>query len=212
MLVLARLLNSELDVLRLYCDYLHRHVFVDVRQFYQSKRCLLPLDRALNMDDWQPTSSTDRKQAIFENALFSLASILCAVDHLNHADAIELNDEQRKMPNHLIWCNSKMGTTWSIPDTTYLWMSSFSNWAFKLATWKVFERKCSRIVIIHCNEKMFQDCNYSLQLVYREEHQVHPLYMGISRQHHTTRCMIEDVRMDTKTLTTQVWTLNRKHM
>ena len=60
-----------------------------------------PLDLPLNMDDWQPSSSTERRQTIFENALFSFASILCAVDHLNHADAIELNDEERKMPTSL---------------------------------------------------------------------------------------------------------------
>ena len=58
-----------------------------------------PLDRALNMDDWQLSSSTHRRQTIFENALFCFASILCAVDHLDHADAIESNDEEEgKMP------------------------------------------------------------------------------------------------------------------
>ena len=67
-------------------------------QAYENKRFMLPLDRALNMDDWQPSSSMDRRQTIFEYALFYFASILCAVDHLNHADAIELNDEERKMP------------------------------------------------------------------------------------------------------------------
>ena len=60
-----------------------------------------PLDLPLDMDDWQPSSSTERRQTIFENALFSFASILCAVDHLNHADAVELNDEERKMPTSL---------------------------------------------------------------------------------------------------------------
>ena len=40
----------------------------------------------------------ERRQTIFENALFSFVSILCAVDHLNHADAVEPNDEERKMP------------------------------------------------------------------------------------------------------------------
>ena len=50
------------------------------------------------MDDWQPSSSIDRKQKNFENALVCIASILSAVDHLNHADAIELNDKERKMP------------------------------------------------------------------------------------------------------------------
>ena len=60
-----------------------------------------PLDLPLNMDDWQPSSSTERRQTIFENALFSFASILCAVDHLNHANVIEPNDEERKMPKSL---------------------------------------------------------------------------------------------------------------
>ena len=31
----------------------------------------------------------------------ALASILCAVDHLNHADAVEPNDRERKMPTSL---------------------------------------------------------------------------------------------------------------
>ena len=56
-------------------------------QAYENKRFMLPLDHALNMDDWQPSSSTDRKQTIFENALFCFASILCAVDHLNQRGA-----------------------------------------------------------------------------------------------------------------------------
>ena len=60
-----------------------------------------PLDLTLNMDNWQPSSSMERRQTIFENALFSFASILCAVDHLNHADAIESKDEVRKMPTSL---------------------------------------------------------------------------------------------------------------
>ena len=60
-----------------------------------------PLDLPLNMDDWQPSSSMERRQTIFENALFSFVSILCALDHLNHTDAIELNDEERKMPTSL---------------------------------------------------------------------------------------------------------------
>ena len=50
------------------------------------------------MNDWQPSSSMERRQTIFENALFSFASILCAVDHLNHTDAVKLNDKERKMP------------------------------------------------------------------------------------------------------------------
>ena len=74
---------------------------MDVRQAYENKRFVQPLDLPLNMDDWQPSSLTERRQTIFENALFSFASILCAVDHLNHADVIELNDEERKMPTSL---------------------------------------------------------------------------------------------------------------
>ena len=60
-----------------------------------------PFNLPLNMDDWQPSSSMERRQTIFENALFSFASILCAVDHLNHAIAVEPNDEERKMPTSL---------------------------------------------------------------------------------------------------------------
>ena len=60
-----------------------------------------PLDLPLNMDDWQPSSSTERRQTIFKNALFSFASIPCAVDNLNHTNVIELNDEERKMPTSL---------------------------------------------------------------------------------------------------------------
>ena len=40
----------------------------------------------------------DKKQTIFENALFCFASFLCAVDHMNHVDAIEPDDEERRMP------------------------------------------------------------------------------------------------------------------
>ena len=76
-------------------------VSLDVRQAYENKRFMQPLDLPLDMDDWQPSSSTERRQTIFENALFSFASILCAVDHLNHADAVEPNDEERKMPTSL---------------------------------------------------------------------------------------------------------------
>ena len=101
MLVLARLLNSELDILDFFCDYLNRHVLVNVRQVYENKRSLLPLNHALNMDDWQPTSSTYRKQTIFEYALFCFMLIVCTVDHLNHANAIEPNDEERKLPTSL---------------------------------------------------------------------------------------------------------------
>ena len=74
---------------------------MDVRQAYENKRFMQPLDLPLNMDDWQPSSLMERRQTIFENALFSFASILCAVDHLNHANAIELNDKERKMPMSL---------------------------------------------------------------------------------------------------------------
>ena len=60
-------------------------------QAYENKRLMEPLDWALNMDDWQPSSLTHRKQTIFENALFCFASTLCAADHLDHT-------EERKMP------------------------------------------------------------------------------------------------------------------
>ena len=70
-----------------------------MRQAYENKRFMQPLDWAPNMDDWQLSSSTHRRQTIFENALFCFASILCAMDHLDHADAIESNDEEEgKMP------------------------------------------------------------------------------------------------------------------
>ena len=96
MLVAARQMNSQLDVPHFFCDYLNWHMSLDVRQAYENKRFMQPLD--LPMDDWQPSSLTERRQTIFENALFSFASILCAVDHLTHADAVEPNDEERKMP------------------------------------------------------------------------------------------------------------------
>ena len=98
MLVAARQMNSHLDVPDFFCDYLNRRVSLDVRQAYENKRFMQPLDRPVDMDDWQPSSSTERRQTIFENALFSFASILCAVDHLNHADAVEPNEEEKKMP------------------------------------------------------------------------------------------------------------------
>ena len=101
MLVAARLMNSQLDVPDFFCDYLNWCMSMDMRQAYENKRFMQPLDLPLNMDDWQPSSSTERRQTIFENALFSFASILCAVDHLNHANAIEPNDEERKMPTSL---------------------------------------------------------------------------------------------------------------
>ena len=91
-------MNSQLDVPNFFCDYLNRRMSVDVQQAYENKRFMQPLNLPLNMDDWQPSSSMERRQTIFENALFSFASILCAVDHLNHADAIKPNDEERKMP------------------------------------------------------------------------------------------------------------------
>ena len=50
------------------------------------------------MNNLQAGSMMNRKQIIFEYALFCFASILCAVDHLNNADVIELNDEERRMP------------------------------------------------------------------------------------------------------------------
>ena len=73
-------------------------MFVDVHQFYEKKRAILPLDCALNMVNWHPVSLMERKQVIFEKALFYFTLILCAVDYLNHADAIKLNDEERRMP------------------------------------------------------------------------------------------------------------------
>ena len=91
-------MNSQLDVPDFFCDYLNWCMSVDVQQAYENKRFMQPLDPALNMDGWQPSSSTHRRQMIFQNALFCFASILCAVDHLDHADAIESNDEERKMP------------------------------------------------------------------------------------------------------------------
>ena len=94
-------MNSQLDVPDFFCDYLNRRVSVDVRQAYENKRFMQPFDLPLDMDNWQPSSLTERRQTIFGNALFSFASILCAVDHLNHADAVEPNDEERKMPTSL---------------------------------------------------------------------------------------------------------------
>ena len=98
MLVAAQQMNSQLDVPNFFCDYLNRRVSVDVQQAYENKSFMQPLDLPLDMDDWQPSSSMERRQTIFGNALFSFASILCAVDHLNHADAVKLNNEERKMP------------------------------------------------------------------------------------------------------------------
>ena len=50
------------------------------------------------MDDWHLSSSMHRKQTIFEYALFCFATTLCAIDHMNHADSIEPNDGERRMP------------------------------------------------------------------------------------------------------------------
>ena len=99
MLVLARQLNMHLDIEDFLCDYLHQHVPPDIRQFYENKyTAIQPLTCPLNMDDWQPNlSSFTDKQFIFEYALFCFTLILCAVDHLNHTNAIEVNDE-RKIP------------------------------------------------------------------------------------------------------------------
>ena len=98
MLVAAQQMNSQLGVPDFFCDYLNRRVSVDVQQAYENKRFMQPLDLPLDMDNWQPSSSTERRQTIFENALFSFVSILCSVDHLNHADAVKPNDKERKMP------------------------------------------------------------------------------------------------------------------
>ena len=97
MLVAARIMNSELDVPDFFCNYLNWCTSMDMWQAYENKRFMEPLDKALNMDDWQPSSSTQRRQTIFENALFCFALTLCAVDHLDHANAIEPNDDERKM-------------------------------------------------------------------------------------------------------------------
>ena len=61
MLVTARLMNSQLDVPDFFCNYLNWHMSVDVRQAYENKRFMQPLDLPLNMDDWQPSSSTERR-------------------------------------------------------------------------------------------------------------------------------------------------------
>ena len=72
MLVVAPQMNSQLDAPDFFCDYLNRRVSVDVRQAYENKRFMRPLDLPLDMDNWQPSSSMERRQTIFENALFSL--------------------------------------------------------------------------------------------------------------------------------------------
>ena len=109
LLVLARQLNSGLDVSDFFCDFLDRCVLIDVHQFYENKKAILPLDRTLNMDDWHPSLSMHRKQTTFEYALFYLATTLCAIDHMNHADAIEPNDEERRMPTSFELMNLENG-------------------------------------------------------------------------------------------------------
>ena len=80
-------------------------MLVDVRQFCENKKAILPLNCALNMDDWHPSSPMDREKTIFEYAkqkeyaLFSFATTLCAIDYINHPDGIEVNDEERGMPS-----------------------------------------------------------------------------------------------------------------
>ena len=109
MLVLARQLNSDLEVPDFLCDFLNQCVLVDVRQFYENKKAILPLDRALNMDDWHPSSLMDREKTIFEYALFCFVTTLCAIDHMNHADGIEVNDEERGMPSSFELMNLESG-------------------------------------------------------------------------------------------------------
>ena len=110
MLVLARQLNSDLEVPDFLCDFLNRRVLVDVRQFYENKKAILPLDRALDMDDWHPSSPMDREKTIFEYALFCFVTTLCAIDHMNHADGIEVNDEEeRRMPSSFELMNLEGG-------------------------------------------------------------------------------------------------------
>ena len=109
MLVLGRQLNSGLDVHNFFCDFLDHQVLIDIRQFYENKRAILPLDRALNMDDWHPSSSMHRKQTIFEYALFCLVMTLCAINHMNHADSIEPNNEERRMPTSFELMNLENG-------------------------------------------------------------------------------------------------------
>ena len=70
------------------------------------------------MDNWHPGSLMHRKQTIFEYGLFCFVTTLCAVDHMNHANAIEPNDEERRIPTSFELMNLKNGD--SISDTTYL--------------------------------------------------------------------------------------------
>ena len=91
------------------CDFLHRCVLVDVRQFYENKKAILPLDHTLNMDDWHPSSLMDREKTIFEYTLFCFAMTLCAIDHMNHTDGIEVNDEERGMPTSFELMNLESG-------------------------------------------------------------------------------------------------------
>ena len=39
---------------------------MDMPQAYENKRFMQPLDLPLDMDDWQPSSSMERRQTIFE--------------------------------------------------------------------------------------------------------------------------------------------------
>ena len=109
MLVLARQLNRELEVSDFLCDFLHRCVLADVQQFYENKKAILPLDHALNMDDWHPSSLMDRGKTIFEYALFCFCNdSLCHRPH-ESADVIEVNDEERGMPTSFELMNLKSG-------------------------------------------------------------------------------------------------------
>ena len=91
MLVLARQLNSGLDVSDFFCDFLDRCVLINVCQFYENKKAILPLNHALNMDNWHPSSLMHRKQTILEYALFCFVMTPCAVDHMNHADLLYIH-------------------------------------------------------------------------------------------------------------------------
>ena len=59
------------------------------------------------MDDWHPSSPMDREKTIFEYALFCFVMTLCAIDHMNHTDGIEVNDEERGMPTSFELMNFK---------------------------------------------------------------------------------------------------------
>ena len=51
----------------------------------------------------------DREKTIFKYALFCFATTLCAIDHMNHTDGIEVNDEERGMPSSFELMNLESG-------------------------------------------------------------------------------------------------------